>query len=373
MKIKRSYYCIVDKNNKPDFRYLFESPQDAYRKIKQIKNSTKGETLLFKPDQRDFFDDKIRKNFIGANKKLAIKRGCWTKLSVKKIRLMENVNPEKLFKRVVRSCENELCYSKQRERVTSSFHNSRINLPTVPNPFLSFEWEASFLKTKAFMGAFSCLCLLTIFSVLFIQKNTTDKITAKLLDGQNVAIKKTAEAQTKVLGKKDEKIAKQFDEELDNFVIKALQKFDSVKQEELGGEIKNMVKGSPMEQMVPYIAKQDRTVAAFLVGIAKKESNFGRRVPVLNGQDCYNYWGYRGIRDRMGSGGHTCFNSPEDAVNTVAGRLSELVKADIDTPQEMVIWKCGSSCATHSDYSVQKWISDVNMYFKQLEVPKDNA
>lgn len=372
MKIKRSFYCIVDKNNKPDFRYLFESPKDAYRKIKQIKNSTKGETLFYTPLQREFFDNNVRKDFIGANKKITIKRGCWTKLNVKKISLMENINPEKVFKKVVKSPENQLIYSKQRKR-EASFHNPKINLPTVPNPLLAFDWENSILKTKAFVGAFSCLCLMTIFSILFIQKNTTEKITAKLLEQQNIAIKKTAEAQTKVMGKKDEKIAQQFDDELDDFVVEALKKFDSVKQEELAGEIENMVAGSPMEQMVPYIAQQDRTVAAFLVGIAKKESNFGRRVPVLNGQDCYNYWGYRGIRDRMGTGGHTCFDSPEDAVTTVAGRLSELVRADIDTPQEMVIWKCGSECNTHSDYSVQKWISDVNMYFREIENPEDKA
>jgi hypothetical protein len=127
-----------------------------------------------------------------------------------------------------------------------------------------------------------------------------------------------------------------------------------------------------MEKMTPYIAEKDRKVAAFLVAIAKKESNWGKRVPVLNGQDCFNYWGYRGIRDRMGTGGHTCFDSPEDAVDTVAGRLKELVEADIDTPEEMVIWKCGSSCAGHSDYSVKKWISDVEMYFSEFG-NKNNA
>jgi hypothetical protein len=69
----------------------------------------------------------------------------------------------------------------------------------------------------------------------------------------------------------------------------------------------------------------------------------------------------------MGTGGHTCFDSPKDAVDTVAGRLQDLVQSDIDTPQEMVIWKCGSSCAGHSEYSVNKWISDVEMYFEEIE------
>lgn len=372
MKIKRSYYCIVDKNNKPDYRYLFESLEDAQRKIKQIKNSIKGETIFLENNRRDFFSNKLDKRFIDSTKKISIKKGCWTQLRVKEIKMIETVNPEKLFKHVVKSRDNQLCYTKQKSQETS-FHNADVKIPVIPNPFIAFDWEKSFLKTKSFVATFSCLCFITILSVLFIQKNTTEKITAQLLDEQNKTIQKTAQAQTAVLGKKDEKMAEQFDEELDKFVVDALQQFDSVKQEELSGEIKKIVTGSPMEQMIPYISQQDRTVAAFLVGIAKKESNFGRRVPVLDGQDCYNYWGYRGIRDRMGTGGHTCFDSPEDAVNTVAGRLNDLVRADVDTPQEMVIWKCGSSCAGHSQGSVQKWISDVNMYFQELDESREDV
>lgn len=132
-------------------------------------------------------------------------------------------------------------------------------------------------------------------------------------------------------------------------------------------EIRAMVKGYPIEKMVPYIAEQDRTVAAFIVGIAKKESAWGQRVPVLNGQDCYNYWGYRGKRKLMGTGGHTCFNSPQDAVDTVAKRIKTLVEEKgKDTPAKMVsTWKCGTSC--EGDSGAQKWVTDVTMYFNKLE------
>lgn len=132
-------------------------------------------------------------------------------------------------------------------------------------------------------------------------------------------------------------------------------------------EIREMVKGYPIEKMVPYIAEQDRTVAAFIVGIAKKESAWGKRVPVLNGQDCYNYWGYRGKRKLMGTGGHTCFNSPEDAVETVAKRISQLVeKSGKDTPAKMVsTWKCGTSCK--GDKDAQKWVTDVAKYFNKID------
>jgi len=135
----------------------------------------------------------------------------------------------------------------------------------------------------------------------------------------------------------------------------------------LENNIQEMVKGYPIEQMVPYIIEKDTMTAAFLVSIAKKESNWGKRVPVLNGEDCFNYWGYRGIRDRMGTGGHTCFDSPEDAVDTVGKRITTLIKKyELTTPEDMIIWKCGSSCAGHSSYGVKKWITDVGYYFEKV-------
>ena len=139
-------------------------------------------------------------------------------------------------------------------------------------------------------------------------------------------------------------------------------------QQALEKEIRKMVKGYPIEKMIPYIAKKDRTVAAFMVAIAKKESSWGVHVPVLNGQDCYNYWGYRGQRKLMGTGGHTCFNSPQDAVDTVAKRIATLVdEYGKNTPEKMVVWKCGSSCAaTGGQAAANKWISDVTMYFDKL-------
>lgn len=132
-------------------------------------------------------------------------------------------------------------------------------------------------------------------------------------------------------------------------------------------KIMALVEGYPIEQMVPYIAQQDEKVAFFIVAIAKKESDWGKHVPVLNGQDCYNYWGFRASRSRMGTGGHTCFDSPEDAVSSVAKRIDSLVyEKKLDTPAKMVVWKCGSSCRTHDPGSVTKWISDVDLYLKKL-------
>lgn len=147
-----------------------------------------------------------------------------------------------------------------------------------------------------------------------------------------------------------------------------LQFFSESEKEEYGAQIESLVDGYPIEDMLPYILEKDRVVAAFLVGIAKKESNWGKRVPVLDGQDCFNYWGYRGVRRLMGTGGHTCFNSRKDAVDTVALRLEKLINSEkLDTPAKMVIWKCGYSCDGHSRESVRKWIADVDMYFSELQ------
>lgn len=152
------------------------------------------------------------------------------------------------------------------------------------------------------------------------------------------------------------------------FVTRLLQKSEKeINREVFEQELREMVKGYPIEAMVPEIAKQDRTVAAFIVAIAKKESAWGKRVPVYKGRDCYNYWGYRG-KNAVGSGGHSCFASPKDAVDTVAKRIGFLVSnKKLNTPDKMVIWKCGSDCSvTGGQAAANKWISDVAMYFNKL-------
>jgi hypothetical protein len=127
-----------------------------------------------------------------------------------------------------------------------------------------------------------------------------------------------------------------------------------------------MLQGYPMVAMAPYIAQEDPQVAAFLVAIAKKESAWGKRAPKLGGADCYNYWGFRQKRDRMGTGGHTCFDSPQEAVKIVADRIEDLIDKKYDTPQKMVVWKCGYSCYGHSNTSVSKWVQDVDYYYDMM-------
>ncbi len=138
--------------------------------------------------------------------------------------------------------------------------------------------------------------------------------------------------------------------------------------EDLKKFIDEMVAGYPIAVMAPAIAEYDREVAALIVGIAKKESNWGKRVPVdATGADCFNYWGWKGAGARGVAMGHGCFGTPEEAVQAVGNRIAQLVELrKTSEPKNMIVWKCGSSCATHSPESVRKWIADVDLYYRKI-------
>jgi len=136
---------------------------------------------------------------------------------------------------------------------------------------------------------------------------------------------------------------------------------------EIEKELYAMVQDYPIREMVPYIAEYDREVAALIVGIAKKESNWGKRSPFKNDKTCYNYWGYKGAGSLGLAMGYGCFASPQEGVEVIGRRIQELADKNINTPSKMVVWKCGSSCAaTGGQAAARKWISDVNFYFKKL-------
>ena len=432
MKIKTNYYCLVDNNNKPDFRYIFTNKIDAEKKQRQIKNSSTGETLFVSKHRRDFFIDGIKKDFIGSQKQIDIKKGCWTTLKTTRISLLDTIKPEAYFnktiqesqkvvtpqpvleflktepktstksivqKEVVKSSSTlpkESSSEKFKEQFSSTYFakekkiishpktNSTLILEKIPSlqsfkifQNFSIPHNYSFLKTKLFVINFAIVLVVCFVAVLYTSNSSSKKISAALSEEQQRIISKqtTDHKEVAVLGSMDKKDILSNDiktqsastDNIDAMVFDTLMKFEKVRSDQLEESIYKMVAGSPMEKMAPYIAKKDKIVAAFLVGISKKESNYGRRVPVLNGEDCFNYWGYRGIRKRMGSGGHTCFDSPEDAIETVGGRIERLVKSGVDTPEEMVLWKCGSDCnATGGWPAAHKWIKDVNMYYSKM-------
>jgi hypothetical protein len=130
-------------------------------------------------------------------------------------------------------------------------------------------------------------------------------------------------------------------------------------------KIRDILGDSPMREMVPFIAKRDERTAAFLVGIAKKESSFGLASPSKEGKDCYNYWGYKGEGGRGVGMGYACFASAEEAIETVGDRISVLIGKNRSTPQRMVdTWKCGVSCA--GDPGAPGWVSTVALYFDKI-------
>jgi hypothetical protein len=131
-------------------------------------------------------------------------------------------------------------------------------------------------------------------------------------------------------------------------------------------KVTTMVSDKPIKEMIPFISQRDEKTASFLVAIAKKESNWGKFSPKKDGKECFNYWGYRGTYNQTKSG-YSCFDSPAQAVNVVGNRIDELVAQEIDTPQEMIVWKCGRSCAKHRTYDVNKWIQDVALYVDKIK------
>jgi hypothetical protein len=149
--------------------------------------------------------------------------------------------------------------------------------------------------------------------------------------------------------------------------------FDSMRFEprksHLEKNLEALVEGHPITDMIPYIAEEDHETAKFLVSIAKKESNWGKYSPKNElGETCYNYWGYRGQTESVTRSGYSCFESPQEAVAVVGKRLNYLIwDLRLDTPEELIVWKCGWSCAGHSTYGVEKWIQDVDLYVRKID------
>ncbi|HRY82403.1 MAG TPA: hypothetical protein P5232_01705 [Candidatus Moranbacteria bacterium] len=141
--------------------------------------------------------------------------------------------------------------------------------------------------------------------------------------------------------------------------IRKVEKKPANEREEL---YKNLAKGYPMAEMASEIAKKDKAVAAFLIAIAKKESDWGKHSPKKNGEDCYNYWGYRGGYNATDSG-YSCFDNPAQAIAVVGGRIEDLINQEINTPERMIVWKCGRDCSWDNPVAVKKWISDVGTYY----------
>jgi hypothetical protein len=201
-----------------------------------------------------------------------------------------------------------------------------------------------------------------MFTMSMIYKYLGQTVSAKIQDNQSAQEETNDSSVGNILGtiSSDGSGA-----EIDTKYITQLLDEEDMTKAALEKKMRGMVAGYPIEKMVSLIAEKDPVVAAFLIGIAKQESDWGKHVPVYQGEECWNYWGFKG-KNPVGTGGHTCFASPEDAVDTVAKRLDFLVSNQKrNTPAKMIIWKCGD-CSWDNQRDMQSWISAVNMYFQKL-------
>jgi hypothetical protein len=193
-----------------------------------------------------------------------------------------------------------------------------------------------------------------------------------VLFGGNAAAKRVVQVKSPNLFEMDplEKVGKGFVKEVEVEKVcletEARKKEEEVKRDEKKEKYLNLIEDHPMERMIEPLLEKDENVSAFLIGIAKKESDWGKHSPKKNGRECFNYWGYKGKHDTTASG-YSCFDSPEQAVDVVGGRIEDLIGKKVDTPERMIVWKCGSTCAGHDPASVRKWISDVSQYYYKLK------
>lgn len=130
-----------------------------------------------------------------------------------------------------------------------------------------------------------------------------------------------------------------------------------------------LMKGYPMAKMSEELVEvygSKPEIVALLVGIARKESAWGKYTPKKNGKECYNYWGYTGLGSKGRTGRWSCFADEKEAVQVVGKRLATLAAAAKSTkPKNLTVWKCGNSCAGHSKASVKSWISQIDTYYKK--------
>jgi hypothetical protein len=231
-------------------------------------------------------------------------------------------------------------YGVFRERALELAENSREKITVVR------MWNLSIVGAVIF----------GMFTMSMIYKYLGQSVSAKIQDNQ------VAQEQ---IENEDENISQKY-ANIDSQYFTQLLSEEDLPQAVLEKKMREMVSGYPIEKMVPRIAEKSPVVAAFMISIARQESEWGKHVPVYQGEDCWNYWGWRG-KNPVATGGHTCFSSPEDAVDTVAKRLEFLVgNQKLNTPAKMIIWKCGD-CSWDNQRDMQRWISAVNMYFQKFD------
>jgi hypothetical protein len=214
------------------------------------------------------------------------------------------------------------------------------------------------------------LCMMALFAIIGVSlnlKSLTPDIYAQEFEADSDDFKNIS---VKEMMKEDEIAMLVSDEEpmqCENETGEEIKVEAEKEANDFENRLYDVVGNAPIKEMVPYIAQHDQRVAALIVGIAKKESNWGSASPSKNGSTCYNYWGYKGAGTRGTAMGYGCFASAEEGVSVIGKRIGDLVNKNLNTPSKMIVWKCGSAaCAGHDPQSVRKWISDVDMYYRKV-------
>jgi hypothetical protein len=338
-------YCLVDFRNRPQYKYTFRTLSSAKECLKKIQNNSLGATVIYSDGRREYFEAGLPKGFFSLPAKtVRIKKGCHIKYKIRELSNLDGILKKENKSKAAKSAVNW-----KKKSVLSLF----------------------MLGNRKVYACLTAVAILTFSASFFFQ--------SQFGQGAVADLEKLSETQSKIASAMDNNANEEQDGQSNSLqladeevIVNLLGKVEEKQHSKFQEEILRYIKGKPMEPMAPYIAKQPRIVAAFIVGIAMKESKFGVYAPRnSDGRDCLNYWGYRGPENTTASG-YSCFNSPEQAIQVIGKKINKLVAGGISNPSEMISWKCGSSCAGHGAENVRKWISDVGINFYKIN-SKENS
>ncbi|HUD08894.1 MAG TPA: hypothetical protein VMQ48_02255 [Candidatus Saccharimonadales bacterium] len=331
-------FCFVDFRNRPQYKYTFHSREKAREYLRKIQNNPLGATVIHADGRREYFASGVPANLLRSGSDFRIEKGCHVKYKIRPLAVMDGIA------------------SNRSKGKTSNISNWK-----------SLKSSPLFMLGNLKFSACLLIISITAFSFTYLfQKNFGRSAMAEELKNSGGIVLGATDNQV------DDSSAQLTDDSNplqladEDIVMNLISKIDDEQHADFTNEILTYVKGRPMEDMAPYIAKQPRIVAAFIVGISMKESKFGVYAPHdANGNDCHNYWGYRGPENTTASG-YSCFATPEDAVTAVGRRIARLVDQGASNPSEMVVWKCGASCSWDNPENVRSWIADVGINFYKL-------
>lgn len=111
------------------------------------------------------------------------------------------------------------------------------------------------------------------------------------------------------------------------------------KKKELPANLKQLVEGTPMEEMEEAIVNNKYGVSPYLiVGIAKAESNFGTDFYHWKDYRNYNYWGIKPSGGIRKDGSYLAwYSSPEEGVNEISRIIKEnYIDQGFDTVEKIM-------------------------------------